>query len=114
MRLSSFTHNFLLMFSGPLIWAVHFVSIYGFTGILCARPPVSLEWLGVGAAVWVIAAASMLAIMAMAALYLFAKPRDAAPDNRVFIRWMSATLSLLSGIAIVWEALAAFLVPLCK
>jgi hypothetical protein len=113
MHASSFTHNFLLLFSGPLIWAVHFVTVYGFIGILCARPPVKGAWLGFGVAAWGVTAASLLAIAAMAAVYLLVKPRDMAPDNQTFIRWMSLALSLLSAIAIIWEALAVFLVPVC-
>ena len=113
MKASPFTRNFLLMFSGPLIWAVHFLAIYGFTGILCARPPVTTNWLGHGVAVWAITAASLLALAAMAAVFLLAKPRDAAQVNLVFVRWMSASLSLLSATAVIWEALAVFLVPVC-
>lgn len=113
MRASSFTHNFLLLFAGPLIWAVHFVVIYGFIGIVCARPPASAGWLGIGIPVWGITAASLIAIAALMIIYLTVKPRDTLRDNHIFIRWMSLTLSLLSMIAIIWETLAAFLVPVC-
>jgi hypothetical protein len=113
MRASSFTYNFLLLFSGPIIWAIHFLAIYGFTGVLCARPPVAAGWYGTGIAIWVITAASLLAVGAMAALCLRAKPRDATEDNHRFVRWMTVTLSLLSAIAILWETLAAYLVPVC-
>ncbi|OGB21206.1 MAG: hypothetical protein A3I66_02425 [Burkholderiales bacterium RIFCSPLOWO2_02_FULL_57_36] len=101
------------MFSGPLIWAVHFVAIYGFIGIVCARPAMNLVWLGIGIATWGVIGAGFAAIAAIAAVYLRIKPRDAAPDNRSFIRWMSLTLSLLSAIAVVWETMAIFLVPAC-
>jgi hypothetical protein len=113
MRATPFTFNFLLIFSGPLIWALHFVGIYGFTGVFCARPPVSWEWLGFSIAVWVITAASLVALAAMAALCLLVKPRDTGRDNLAFIRWMSITLTLLSALAVIWEALTAFLVPVC-
>ncbi len=110
---SSFTHNFLLLFSGPLIWAVHFVAIYGFIGIVCARPPADAEWLGIGVALWGVCGASLLAVVAMAAICMWIKPRDTVRDNQVFIRWMSITLCLLSAAAIGWETLAAFMVPVC-
>jgi NO-binding membrane sensor protein with MHYT domain len=114
MRASSFTHNFLLLFSGPLIWAGHFVAIYGFTGILCARSYANVAWLGVGIAMWAIIGTGLVALIAMAAVSLRVKPRDAAADNQVFVRWMTLALSLLSGTAIVWETLSVFLVPVCN
>lgn len=113
MPASPFTHNFLVLFAGPLIWAVHFIAIYGFTGIVCARLPASLTWHGIGIAVWGIAGAGLAAVAAITAVYLGAKLRDVAPDNLVFIRSMSLTLSLLAVIAIVWETLAVFLIPAC-
>lgn len=114
MRVTPFTHNFLLLFSGPIVWAVHFVAIYGFTGILCARQTATQQdWLNAGIATWVITAAGVIAIAVMAALYLWVKPRDAVQDNQIFIRWTSVTLGLLSAVAIVWETLAVFLVPAC-
>lgn len=113
MRASPFTHNFLLLFSGPLIWAVHFVAIYAFTGVVCARAGTIQAWLDMHVALWAIAGASVFALAAIAAINLGIRPRDAAPDNHRFIRWMSITLGLLSAIAIVWETLPAFLVPVC-
>jgi hypothetical protein len=113
MRASPFTYNFMLLFSGPIIWAIHFLVIYGFIGVLCARPPVTTTWFGIGIAVWVISAASLIALAAMAALCLWAKPREAVEDNHAFVRWMSITLSLLSALGIIWETLAAYLVPTC-
>lgn len=110
---SSFTHSFLLLFSGPLIWAVHFVVIYGFIGIVCARPPADAEWFGIGLALWGVCAASLAAVAAMAAVCIWVKPRNTGRNNQAFIRWMSITLNLLSAAAIGWETLAAFLVPAC-
>jgi hypothetical protein len=113
MQVSPFTHNFLLLFAGPLIWAMHFLAIYGFTGIICARPSVYASWFGIGIVTWGIIAAGIVAIVMIAAVYLVVKPRDAAPDNHAFIRWMSVTLSLLSVVAIIWETLTVFLIPAC-
>ena len=112
MRASSFTHDFLLLFAGPLIWSIHFLAIYAFTGIVCARPGAAASWWGIGVVTWALAGAGLAAIAAIAAFFAV-KPRDAAPDNRSFIRRVSAGLGVLSIIAIVWETMTVFLVPSC-
>lgn len=114
MPASAFTHNFLLMFSAPIVWAVHFVAMYGFTGILCARPWLNVEWLGLKVSAWGVLGMSLVAILAIALLYFKVTPKHVVEDNRVFLRWMSGTLSLLSILAIVWEALPVFIVPACR
>lgn len=112
MRASAFTHDFLLLFAGPLIWAIHFVAIYGFTGVVCARPDPGAAWLGVGLLTWGLVGAALAAIAAIVAC-LAVKPKDAATDNRSFVRWVSAGLGLLAIVAIVWETMTVFLVPSC-
>lgn len=108
-----FTHDFLLLFTGPLVWAVHFLAIYGFTGIVCARSLAGASWLGIGLATWVIGGAGVVAIAAIALLCLGVKPNAATPDNRSFVRWMAIGLGLLSITAIVFETLTVLLVPAC-
>jgi NO-binding membrane sensor protein with MHYT domain len=107
---SSFTHDFLLVFSGPLIWAVHFVAIYGFTGVFCARLAAAPQWQSI--TTWVIVAAGLAAAAAIAAC-LAVEPKDSAPDNRRFVRRVAAGLALLAIVAIVWETMTVFLVPVC-
>jgi hypothetical protein len=111
-RSSTFTHDFLLLFAGPLVWAVHFLAIYGFTGVLCARPGMGGAWLGIAVASWVLVGAGVVAIVAVV-LCFAVKPRDATPDNRRFVRTVSMGLGLLAIVAIAWETLTVFLVPAC-
>lgn len=112
MRLSTFTHDFLLLFSGPLVWAVHFLAIYGFIGVVCARGAAGVSWLGIGIGTWGVAGAGLLAIAAIAASFAL-QPRHAAPDNRRFVRWITVRLGLLAMVAIAWETVTVFLVPVC-
>lgn len=112
MRMSPFTYNFLLLFAGPIVWAIHFLVIYGFIGILCARAAAGTSWLGTGIATWVIAGAGLLAIATIAAC-LAIKPRDASPDTHGFVRWVAIGLGLLAIVAIAWETVTVFLVPAC-
>ena len=109
----TFTRTFLLMFSGPLIWAAHFLFIYVLNGVVCARPTAQVGWFGIGATSWGINVASIVAIGAIGAIQLRIKARQTAADNPDFVAWMTATLSLLSVIAIIWETLPVFLVPAC-
>lgn len=107
-----FTHDALLVFAGPLVWAVHFVGIYSFVGILCARPNTSFSWLGQGLVTWGVLGAGLVAIALIAACLLI-EPRTTVPDNRSFVRWLSISLALLAVVAIIWETSSVFLIPSC-
>lgn len=112
MRASPFTHDFLLLFSGPLIWALHFIAIYGFTGVLCARPGTNASWLGLSVATWVLVAAAVAAVAAIAACMAVA-PRDTARENRRFVRWVARGLGGLAIVAIAWETMSVLLIQGC-
>lgn len=113
MRLSSFTHDFLLLFAGPLVWSVHFVSIYGLTGIVCARAGSAARWLGWPWDAWAIGLAGVVAVAALLPV-LRARPRSTHEDSRRFVRWTSMALAGLAVLAILWETLAVLLVPTCS
>ncbi len=112
MRPSPFTHDFLLLFSGPLIWALHFVAIYGFTGVLCARPGANATWLGLSVAAWVLGAAATGAGAAIV-ICMAVAPRGGAPEQRRFVRWVARGLGVLALVAIAWETMSVLLVPGC-
>jgi len=112
MRLSTFTRDILLLMAGPIVWAVHFVAIYGFMGVVCARPVLQAQWLGIGWAGWVVFGLGVAASLALAAS-LRVRPASADPDNRRFLRGSSVALGWLAFLAIAWETLAVFLVPGC-
>jgi hypothetical protein len=113
MQATPFTRNLLLMLVGPLIWAAHFLAIYVFNGILCARPHWNIQWAGMSLSSWGILGAAVIAVLAITAILLRAHPSETAADNRAFIRWMSLALSLLSMVAIVWETVPVLLLPAC-
>jgi hypothetical protein len=109
----SFTRDFLRLFSGPIIWAIHFLTIYGFTGVLCARPALRDTWLGISVFSWGIGAATSVAIAAL----IFLHSRDwrniLAGRKSDFIHLTASGLGLLSIVAIVWETVPVFIVPAC-
>lgn len=110
MTSSRFTRSFLLLFSAPLIWAVHFLAIYAWTAVLCERP----EWSAQSLIPWGIVLASATAIGVIAAINLRVWVRRKEPGgNAGFVRIITAALGLLIAIAIVWETLPAFMVPAC-
>lgn len=116
MRMTNFTRSFLLMFSGPIIWAAHFLAVYTVNGIACARPDAQPAWLGANAALWFILGLSALAIAAIAWMILHVRATrtgDAAPDPARFMRATSVMAGLLAIGAIVAETVPVFIVPMC-
>ncbi len=108
-----FNRAFLRLFSAPLIWAAHFVTVYGFVGVVCARRLQAAEWLGIGVATWGVAMATLAAIVAVLMLSIRSGRKQPPQDSRSFIRWTGSTLGMLSILAIGWEASSVLLVPAC-
>ena len=103
------------MLSGLIISSVHFVFIYVFAALACARG------FAAAAVPAVTGAATLLALVA-AVLVLFAafmwhpeRPpkRSRADQVQSFMRWMTAAISGLSIVTILWNGLPILLVPAC-
>lgn len=109
----------LFVLYGPLLWALHFLVVYGGHASLCA---VGVEAGVVGlplplALVW---AATLLALAGIAAGLVW--PRQVQGflhavslveiDNRLLVRIMRL-LALLSFLAVVFAGLASLIVPYC-
>jgi len=110
---ASFTRVFLLMLSGPIIWAGHFLFVYSFTGIVCARPSFQVEWMGISITVWIVSIAALLSIAAIGAIHVRMRKNLPSAGDPHFVPAMTCMLALLSVLAIVWETLPAFVVPSC-
>ena len=106
---SRFTRTALRMSSGIIIWAAHFLAIYGFTALACARGFATARWMGIGAVPWMIGVATLIAAAALVALIASA----ARAANSSFTEWMAAALGGLALIAVAWEAMAVLMVPAC-
>ncbi len=110
MPAASFTRSFLLLFSGPIIWTVHFLAIYSWTGVLCARPSWATDRMIVSGIVLV----SVAAVAAITLIHVRIWMHTAQPmADAGFLRRTAAALGLLSALAIVWETLPAYIVPAC-
>ena len=97
----SFANAVLWISAGPVIWAAHFLAIYGITTLACAqRMPAAVPWI-VGAATLV--AGSMATLVLVRCLR----------QRSEFTRWIGAGNAALALVAILWEALPALAVPPC-
>ncbi|MBA2350421.1 MAG: hypothetical protein ACR2FI_06640 [Burkholderiales bacterium] len=112
MTLSRFTRTALRMFSGPLIWGMHFLAIYVFAAIVCARRPFDPDW--VAAVPWTILAMTLLAAAALLAMIVPAIRANGREDVSGFIAWTTAALAALALAAVIWETLPVLLVPICE
>jgi hypothetical protein len=113
MESPTFTRVTLLTCSGPLVWALHFVFIYGLAGVVCARPQVDWHWLGIDATAWGIGAAGAVALAVIAVVSVRARPRKGMVGQAYFIAYTTVLLGLLSALAVVYETLTIWLVPSC-
>ncbi|HZW11971.1 MAG TPA: hypothetical protein VFF81_02105 [Noviherbaspirillum sp.] len=109
-----FDRAFLRLFAAPLVWALHFLAVYGAIGIICARRMHGLTLLGLDIASWVVAATTVASVAAVFLLSLRGAAGQPPQDNASFTRWTGAALGVLSIIAIAWEAMAILLVPACR
>lgn len=114
-----FIGKMLFMTGGLLIWALHFTLLYGFNAVACARGFADNNVFGVGVMPLVIGALTVLALAATAAVLARAVAsggaRSMSPqgDSDRFLSYAAAVVAALSLLAIIWNALPAFVVRAC-
>lgn len=87
--------------AGVIVWILHFAFVYGVTAVACAR--------GLPAVVpWAIGGATAAAATACAVLIVREWRRQG------FEAWLALGLDATALLAILWEALPVFLVPICR
>jgi hypothetical protein len=111
-RLSSTGHDLLLLFAGPIVWGLHFLAIYGFTGVACARPAGGPQGPGLSWQGWMVIVAGLVAAAVLLAC-VRARPRSNLVHNREFLRVTGLALIALALLAIAWETLAVVMLPGC-
>jgi hypothetical protein len=90
----------LWMASGALVWAAHFTALYGFTALACAR--------GLGFAVpWVAGGATLAALGALALIAWRHRRRGE------FNAGLTLALAGLALLAVIYETVPLFIVPIC-
>jgi hypothetical protein len=101
--------------AGLLIWAVHFLVIYGVTGLACAGRFADARVLGIGILELTIVAATVLALLAAATVLVrtLRSGKRAEGGTLPFLRWVAAMVAVLALVAIAWGGLPVLLVPEC-
>ena len=110
----------LFLLGGLIVWLAHFLVLYGFTGLICARQLAGTTMHGIGVVMWVVLAATVVAVALNSVLLAMALAgrgpgvsREPDPELRRFWRTVSGLTAALSIVAIVWQAAPAAIVPAC-
>lgn len=118
---SDVVRNPLLMIAALLIAGAHFLFIYVFAAIACAKGFAVREIAGFGIVPFVNGLATVIALIAVLLILVDAlrrmgwrapKSSDAAAAP-IFLAWMTAGFAGLCLVAIVWYSLPNFMVPVC-
>lgn len=119
MDVRGFTSQILFVLSGLIIWSVHFLVIYPFNALACARGFTAVDVLGVGIVPFTILGVTILALAAIAAS-AFLAPANRGPANpngnaanEKFLRGLAIGIALLSSLAIVLETIPVLMIPPC-
>lgn len=107
--------------ASPGIWSVHFLASYGTAAVWCAKQGRDASLWNARVAIGAFTAVSLLAIAAVALRGLKnyrAEPQPRADDDSKearhhFLGFTILSLSALSAIAIIYEALAAVFIGSC-
>jgi len=104
------------LFAAPLIWGADFLVIYIFTALACARRFVTATWLGIGVVPWIIGLATLIALAVTLTLTLRSlrsARHHQADSTAIFVHRLSAAISGLCSLAILWNAWPVLFVPIC-
>jgi hypothetical protein len=119
MAATGFSRQVLLVMSGLIVWAVHFLVVYPFNALACARNFATFEILGIGILPVAIVIVTLLslgligaALLAVTAGRAFEQP-EIEPSNGRFLRALTIGIGLLSAVAVIWETIPVFMVPPC-
>jgi hypothetical protein len=106
--------------SAMLVWAAHFLLVYGAQATACARGATGATLFGqplVPALVLGLTAVSLLAV-GVIGLRAWRRLRSGlsgqeGEDEPQFTVWMTAAIALLAALAIIWEAAPAVILRPC-
>ena len=110
MRGSRFVRAATMSSAGAVVWAAHFVVIYGYTGLACARRFEPWGKSLVALVPWVVATATLIACAAAVMLIVRTLRADAPMD---FTHWIGAGVASLALLAMLLEAVPVLLLPAC-
>ena len=94
--------------AGFLIWAAHFTLVYGLTALTCARGVIGIDTLRTA----IIAATVLVLMVALSVL-----PRALRPspeETRTFLGDAAVLVVGLAALSILWNAVPALVLPICR
>jgi len=113
-----FAPRVLLACGGLLIWGAHFLFIYVFAALACARAFAGMRLIGVGVVPFTIMASTVAALLLLAwlsrrAWRVESRVHAIDPDTPRFLRHLGAALAVYSAAAILLQALPVLILPVC-
>jgi hypothetical protein len=113
-----FSSRILLATSSLLLWGAHFLFVYIFAALACARDFATVEALGIGIVPLVTAVVTIAALAGLtffSALAWRGELRNEQADSSTprLLRYLAGGLGIYSAVAILLQALPAILLPVC-
>lgn len=113
-----FASRLLLASSGLLVWGAHFLFVYIFAALACARSFADLRLIGVGITPFAILTGTVAAFLMLAWLSIRAwrtenEASAADPNTPRFLRYIGAALAIYSSAAILLQTLPVLILPVC-
>jgi hypothetical protein len=106
--------------AGLLVWAAHFGVVYGANAVACERGLTGRTLLGQPLVPALVLGATAVALAALALVWLRAWRRlehglagQEGEDEPRFLLWLTAAVSLLSALAVLWQGLPVLFVRPC-
>jgi hypothetical protein len=120
MRSPGFVLKLLFFLGGLLIWGSHFLFVYGFNGIACARGFDRNAVFGIGIVPLTVAVVTVLAMAASILIVGLAVAgrgpgitHECDQALQQFWRLGTAVVASFSTIAVAWTGLPALIIPPC-
>jgi hypothetical protein len=104
----SFVGTLLLTLTGPIVWSLHFLIVYGAHAVMCSRDA--------SAHVEIVIVAATLIALAVLGLIVVRSPAErfaGSSQTRHALKAMMRSLALLSGFGIAWAGGAILFLPAC-
>lgn len=120
MREQVFVRPLALMLSGLLVWGGHFTLIYAFNAYICARGLAGERVLNMGMVPLGIGVITLVALLVLAVLMLVVvighRPRLQQVEGEAihgFSRALALSVMAFSALAVLTQAVPAYIVPAC-
>lgn len=110
----------LLLLAGPIIWGLHFGTVYFAQSMLCAHGLSDVRIAGVGIVPLIVFVATLIALAGLGAAVLLSSTTQPgqsdswwSPADDRFRRRVTLVLALLSAFGILWAGATIAVVPAC-